>query len=59
MKNEKSYSYIYFAINPLSGKILVFKLWDKMLAANLIARFFNRDSNAIVFFHQTIALQKL
>ena len=27
----------YFTINPISGKILVFELWAKMLLANQIA----------------------
>ena len=32
--------YLYFTTNPLSGKILVLKLWAKMLLANHIAGFF-------------------
>ena len=38
--NKKSYCYLYFTANPLSGKILVLKLWAKMLSANQIAGFF-------------------
>ena len=32
--------YLYFVTNPTLGKILVLKLWAKMLVANQIAGFF-------------------
>ena len=32
--------YLYFVTNPTLGKILVLKLWAKMLLANQIAGFF-------------------
>ena len=38
IENEK-YPYLYFTAIPLSGKILVCKLWVKKLLTNQIAEF--------------------
>ena len=40
--NEQPYCYLHFTANSLSGKIMVPKLWAKMLSAKEIAGFFKK-----------------
>ena len=43
MENEIFFESLFSCVNPISGKIMVHKLWSKMLSSNQIARFFDHQ----------------